>query len=448
MKSAALPGFRDFYPDDLALRSHIFATWRRVAARYGFEEYDGPPLEPLDLYTQKSGAEIVGQLYSFVDKGGRQVSLRPEMTPTLARMVATRASGLKKPIRWFAIPQLFRYERQQRGRLREHFQLNCDLIGEPGPLGDAEIIALAVDVLRAFGLGPADVRVRLSDRRALNALLLAAGIPEPSLPEAYQAVDKIERMRRDELGNQLRDAGFGPDQIEAVFRVAMLRGLEAVRQEARSLGAPADAIEPLARVVGALDAMGLGDFVEVDCSIVRGLAYYTGTVFELFDAGRSLRAIAGGGRYDNLLNAFGGVDLPALGFGMGDVVLAELLRDRGLAAPGAAAVEVFLAAVSEDDLPHVLRLGHELRDSGLAVEYALSPQPLGKQLKLADARGARLAVVIGPDDRARGEVALKDLRGKTQHAVPRDRAAAEIESVLRANGALQRRAGPGDPAPF
>jgi histidyl-tRNA synthetase len=418
MKSAALPGFRDFYPDDLALRSHIFTTWRRVAARYGFREYDGPPLEPLDLYTQKSGAEIVGQLYAFEDKGGREVALRPEMTPTLARMVAARANGLKKPIRWFAIPQLFRYERQQRGRLREHFQLNCDLIGESSPLGDAEIIALAVDVLRAFGLGPADVRVRLSDRRALSALLLAAGIPEASLPEAYLAVDKIERVRRDDLTIQLRTAGLGEPQVDAVFRVAALRGLSAVEHEARTLGASSAAVAPLAEVVSALTAMGLGDFVDVDCSIVRGLAYYTGTVFELFDARRSLRAIAGGGRYDGLLMALGGIDLPALGFGMGDVVLTELLKDRGLAVHDGGGVQVFAAAVTDDDRPHLLRLAHELRDAGLAVEYALAPQTLGKQLKLADTRGARFAVVVGPDDRARGEVMLKDLRGKTQRAVP------------------------------
>src|SRR5881409_774559 len=171
MAQGALPGFRDFYPAEFAQRAYITRIWREVARRYAFVEYDGPPLEPLDLYTRKSGEEIVGQLYNFTDKGGREVALRPEMTPTLARMVAARANGLKKPIRWFAIPQLFRYERQQRGRLREHFQLNCDLIGEPGPLGDAEIIALAIDVMRAFGLGPADVRVRLSDRRVLSALL-------------------------------------------------------------------------------------------------------------------------------------------------------------------------------------------------------------------------------------------------------------------------------------
>jgi histidyl-tRNA synthetase len=345
-------------------------------------------------------------------------------------MVAARANGLRKPIRWFAIPQLFRYERQQRGRLREHFQLNCDLIGEPGPLGDAEIVALAIDLMRAFGLGPADVRVRLADRRTLNALLVASGIPEAGLPDAYQAVDKIDRVRRDELMVQLREVGFAPPQVDAIFRIAALRGLPAVQQESRVTGAPAASIESLARVVAALDAMGLSEFVEVDCSIVRGLAYYTGTVFELFDAGRTLRAIAGGGRYDHLLGALGGVDLPALGFGMGDVVLAELLKDRGLAAAARTGVEVFVAAVTEDDLPHLLRLAHELRDAGLAVEYALSPQLLGKQLKLADARGARIAVLIGPDDRARGEVMLKDLRAKTQRAVRHDRVAAEIRAVL------------------
>jgi histidyl-tRNA synthetase len=441
MKSAALPGFRDFYPDDLALRNHIFATWRMVAARYGFEEYDGPPLEPLELYTRKSGAEIVGQLYAFEDKGGRQVALRPEMTPTLARMVAARANGLKKPIRWFAIPQLFRYERQQRGRLREHFQLNCDLIGEAGPLGDAELIALAVDIMRAFGLGPRDVKVRLSDRRVLSALLHASGVAEASLPDAYQTIDKVERVRRDELGGQLTNVGFQAAQIEAVFRIASLRGLPAVRAEAQALGADPGALASLEEVVGALDAMGLGGFVEVDCSIVRGLAYYTGTVFELFDASRSLRAIAGGGRYDTLLEALGGVDLPALGFGMGDVVLAELLKDRGVALPAAPAVSVVVAAVTHGDRPHVLRIVHELRDAGVGVEYALSAQPLGKQLKLGDARGADLAVVVGPDDRARGEVVVKDLRGSTQRAVPASRLLAEIAAMLAAGGQTPRHEG-------
>ncbi len=420
MQTKALPGFREFYPADLALRTHIFRTWRTVAARYGFEEYDGPPLEPLELYTAKSGDEIVGQLYTFEDKGGRAVAMRPEMTPTLARMVAARANGLKKPIRWFAIPQLFRYERQQRGRLREHFQLNCDLIGESGPLGDAEIIALAIDVMRAFGLGAGDVRVRLSDRRALRALLLGAGVAEGQLAAAYQAVDKIERSERAALADQLRTAGVGAEAIERVFELATLRGLTAVETALATAPGGEAAGGSLRRVVEALGAMGLGEFVEVDLSIVRGLAYYTGTVFELFDAGRTLRAICGGGRYDGLLEALGGVNLPALGFGMGDVVLAELLRDRGLVPAEVSSVDVFVAGVTQEDLPFVLALAHEVRDAGLRAEYALGAQAVGKQLKLADARNARLAVVIGPDDRARGEVMVKDLAAKSQEAVPRD----------------------------
>ena len=422
MSAQALPGFRDFFPDDLALRTYIFRTWREVARRYGFEEYDGPPLEPLELYTAKSGAEIVGQLYNFEDKGGRAVSLRPEMTPTLARMVAARANGLKKPVRWYSIPQLFRYERQQRGRLREHFQLNCDLIGEPGPLADAEIIALAVDVMRAFGLGPADVRVRLSDRRVLTGLLQAGGVPPAQLDEAFQAIDKIERAPREELASRLHAAGVSGAAIETVFGVAGVRSLAAVRQ----LPGAATSAEPLEQTIAALDRMGLGAFVDVDLSIVRGLAYYTGTVFELFDAGRSLRAICGGGRYDTLLASLGGVDLPALGFGMGDVVLGELLKERGTRDAGRATLDVFVAGVTPDDESTVLALAHECRDAGLGTEFALGSQALGRQFKLADARGAAWVVVIGPDDRALGMVGLKNLIAGGQEQVPRDAVVARL----------------------
>src|SRR5436189_1346332 len=193
MQGKALPGFRDFYPEDLTLRNHIFATWRSVAARYGFEEFDGPPLESLEMYTQKSGDEIVQQLYTFRDKGDREVALRPEMTPTLARMVAARVQALRKPIRWFSIPQLFRYERQQRGRLREHFQLNMDIIGEAGPLADAELMAAAVDIMRAFGLGPGDVQLRISDRRGIKSLLLGRAVTEAQLGTAFAVIAGGER---------------------------------------------------------------------------------------------------------------------------------------------------------------------------------------------------------------------------------------------------------------
>ena len=434
MKTSALPGFRDFYPDDLALRSHIFATWRSVAARYGFEEYDGPPLEPLELYTAKSGAEIVGQLYNFVDKGDREVALRPEMTPTLARMVAARANGLRKPIRWFSIPQLFRYERQQRGRLREHFQLNCDLIGEPGPLGDAEIIALAIDVMRAFGLTSRDVRVRLSDRRVLTALLAARGVPDAALAAAYQFIDKIERLRRDEIDRFRAEASsVAPAMPQDLVDISMIRGWPALESELERAPAARAAAAPLRATYAALDAMGLAEFVDLDLTIVRGLAYYTGTVFELFDAGRTLRAICGGGRYDNLLAALGGVDLPALGFGMGDVVLTELLKERGLGPAATAGLDVFVAAVTGDDRPHMLALAHELRDAGLRVEYSLSTVLLRKQLDLAAARRARYAVVVGPDEWARGQVVLRDLgekdKTRAQRAVARDAVVAEIAGL-------------------
>ncbi len=431
MQPQPLPGFRDFYPADLALRSHIFGTWRAVAVRYGFEEYDGPPLEPLELYSAKSGDEIVGQLYSFEDKGGRSVALRPEMTPTLARMVAARANGLKKPIRWFSIPQLFRYERQQRGRLREHFQLNCDLIGEPGPLGDAEIISLAVDAVRAFGLGPTDFRVRLSDRRLLTALLRGLGLDDACTGVVYQVLDKLGRVPEAVTTGRLAEAGLGSGTIDRVLELARLGSWEELARAAADLKDALAAGEPLRRTVEALEAMALGPFVDLDLSIVRGLAYYTGTVFELFDARKELRAICGGGRYDNLLSALGGVDLPALGFGMGDVVLGELLKDRGLAPSAASSIDVFLAAFGEDDLPHLLALAHELRDAGFRVEYALAPQSLGKQLRLADARGARLAIVIGPDDRARGEVMVKDLAANRQEPVPRG---AVVRRVMEALG--------------
>lgn len=414
MPFKALPGFRDFFPEEFALRTHIFDAMRRVARRYAFEEYDGPPLESLELYTGKSGDEIAGQIYGFTDKGGRDVALRPEMTPTLARMVAERANGLRKPIRWFSIPQLFRYERQQRGRLREHFQLNCDVVGEPGPLGDAEIIALSIDVMRELGLTAADVRVRLSDRRLLAVLLEEIGIGAGRQTLAFHALDKLGRPEYGARKRALLEDGASEESI------GRLESLPAVRTWAdleSSYPAAAGAGEPLHRTMGALEAMGLGEFVDLDLTIVRGLAYYTGTVFELFDAHKSLRAICGGGRYDDLLERVGGVNLPALGFGMGDVVLGELLTERGLVPAPAPAAEVFVIAASGEDRPTVLRFVHALRSRDIRVEYALSDLKMGKQLELASARRARYAVVIGPDERARGAAVLKDLATRGQREV-------------------------------
>src|SRR5512145_1750741 len=407
MQGKALPGFRDFYPEDLKLRNHIFATWRNVASRYGFEEYDGPPLESLEMYTKKSGDEIVQQLYTFRDKGDREVALRPEMTPTLARMVAARVQALKKPIRWFSIPQLFRYERQQRGRLREHFQLNMDIIGEAGPLADAELMAASVDIVRAFGLGPKDVQLRVSDRRVIRSLLTSKGLTEAQLPAAFAVIDRSERVPRNVLEEMLGEAGIGKREAGSVFDIAGLKGSEALK-------AAGDAADPLNQAVEALKAMGLGEFVAIDLTIVRGLAYYTGIVFELFDAQKELRAIAGGGRYDGLL------ELPALGFGMGDVVLGELLKERGVAPKASIELGAFLVAVGGDDLPVVLQVAHALRERGIAVEYGLRHAGVRKQLELAAARGAARAVIIGPEERKAGLVVVRDLKAGTEAKVPID----------------------------
>jgi histidyl-tRNA synthetase len=414
MNVTALPGFRDMYPDALARRRHIFAVWREIAARYAFEEYDGPPLEPLELYTRKSGDEIVEQLYRFTDRGSREVALRPEMTPTLARMVAQHAAQLRKPIRWFSVPQLFRYERQQRGRLREHFQLNMDIIGEPGSLADAEVIAAAVDIMRALGFGPSDVRVRVSDRRVLADVLEAdLAVSAAELPATLAALDKFERA---------------PDAARAALQAALGGGASGGRAEAvlgfaGAMGKPdallaRPAAAPLRDCLEHLGFMGLAGFVDVDFHIVRGLAYYTGIVFELFDAKRSLRAICGGGRYDDLLKQVGGVDLPCVGFGMGDVVLSELLAEKDGPPRAEPAVTVFVATVGEGDRPAALALAHALRDRGVRVEFALKRQALGKQLELAAARGARAAVVLGPDERAAGQAVVRSLESGTERRVP------------------------------
>src|SRR5881296_731358 len=416
MQGQALPGFRDFYPEELALRNAIFATWRDVARRYGFQEYDGPPLEPLELYTGKSGEEIVQQLYAFEDKGGRKVALRPEMTPTLARMVGARAQALKKPIRWFSIPQLFRYERQQRGRLREHFQLNMHIIGEAGPAADAEIMAVVIDIARAFGLGQKDVRLRVSDRRILVAELTNRhAVREEEMAGVLAALDKWERDPA-ATERQLADVlGAAPERQSSVHRFLQALGDAQGRPDADLMKSPS--AEPLLECLGRLRRAGLEEFVDIDLRVVRGLAYYTGVVFELFDANRSLRAICGGGRYDNLIKQVAGVDLPCVGFGMGDVVLGELLAEQRKRVEASGQLDAFLVAVGGEDVAPVLQLAAGLRDRGIAVEYALRNQPIRKQLELAAARGASRAVIIGPDERKAKVAVVRDLKTGKQRKV-------------------------------
>jgi len=408
MITSSLPGFRDFYPADLALRAHIFRTWRTVAGRYGFVEYDGPPLESLDLYTRKSGEEIVGQLYGFTDQGGREVALRPEMTPTFARMVAARAGGLPKPIKWFSVPQLFRYERPQKGRLREHFQLNLDIVGETSVASDVEVVAAAIDMLREFGLGAADFVARYSDRSLISAVLQEMGVPEASLPVAFAALDKADRETEQWVFDRLVEAGI---EEEAAKRVLDLAGMNLadLSQQFGDVPAVTESLSRLQQFREQVEAAGLEAFVELDLRLVRGLAYYTGLVFELWDRKGKFRAICGGGRYDDLLEAVGGPALPALGFGMGDVVLGELLRDRGLVPDDERAVDDFVIHVSEEELPAALRIVHALRARGRRVGFDYRSRSVGRQFKVANQAGAERVIVVGPEEVERDECVVRSM---------------------------------------
>ena len=416
-----LPGFRDFPPEELQIRSHIFAAWRRAARRYGFQEYDGPPLEALELYTEKSGEEIVGQLYAFQDRGGRDVTLRPEMTPSLARILGERSRALPKPIRWFTMPQLFRYERQQRGRLREHFQWNVDIVGEAGVGADAEVLAVAIDALRELGLGPGDFRARVSDRRLLSALLRGAGVREEALPAAYGVIDKLER---EELSRSVRrleeECGLTSSQAAGAVELFRTGGLEEAALAHGEDPSVARALEELDEYRAILAGLGLGDFVEFDLKIVRGLAYYTGIVFELFDRKGQLRAICGGGRYDRLLELVGGDPLPAVGFGMGDVVLGELLAEHGLVPPVGREVDLFLVSVVPGLRPLILEIARAQRERGRSVVYSLRDQTVRKQFSAASTEGARWVVVLGPDEVEQGVAVLRDMRAGTEGRVSLD----------------------------
>lgn len=419
MPQGALPGFRDFYPEQLATRNYLTGIWRDVARRYGFVEYDGPPLETLELYTKKSGDEIVSQLYNFTDKGGREVALRPEMTPTLARMVAAKASALRKPIRWFSVPQLFRYERQQRGRLREHFQLNVDIIGEASVAADAELLAVAIDVMRAVGLEPADVRARVSDRRLLTAILLHVGVSRETLGAVFGAIDKAGREPRDVTLDKIGKI-VGSDDVRASIGQLLDRAndLDAIESQFGKDAEVANQLAGMREYLRFLDALGVGEWVDFDLSIVRGLAYYTGKVFELFDAKGELRAICGGGRYDDLLSTIGDVDLPALGFGMGDVVLSELLRSRDLLPAPTLATEYWVAGEDESLLAEVMAIAGRLRARNRSVEYSLRPQTLSRQLKTASSAGVRSVVLVRRAEYDEGRVTVKSLVDGAERSVP------------------------------
>jgi histidyl-tRNA synthetase len=428
-----LPGFREFYPDALARRNHLFRLWRQTAHTFGFAEYDAPVLEPLELYKTKSGDEIEAQLFSFTDKGGREVALRPEMTPTVCRLVGEKASALKRPIKWFSIAEFYRYERMQKGRGRCFFQFNADIFGEPGVEAETELIALLTQCLCAFGLTEQDFYVRLSDRNLWFYYLEALGLDDARARAVLSAVDRYEKLGDDAFKGYADQ--FGPlepalkEKVLAFLKIQSLDALEAMLAPFAQEKLTAR-LADWKKLLGNLNAMGLGRFVTVDLGVVRGLAYYTGFVFEAFDRKGELRALAGGGRYDNLVGKLGYADMPAVGFAIGDMTFALLLEQRGLMPAFVQAPDVYAVIGGENERLAAFADIHALRAAGFRVEYPMKDVAFGKQFKAASESGAKLALIYGGDELAKGVVKIRDLTDRSEHEVPRAQVLASVKNYF------------------
>lgn len=399
----ALPGFRDFTPRECAIRNYLFETWRSVARRCGYVEYETPILEDTGLYLKKSGGELSSQLFRFEDQGGRDVTLRPEVSPSVARLVAQHQRDFPKPIKWFEIGQCFRYEKPQKGRGREFHQFNVDIFGEAGPAADAELISLAIESMLAFGFQPGDFVVRISDRQAWIDFANAKGIAEENHPDFLGIIDKIEREKPDVLEQKLGAFSLTVDEVKGF------------------IADPENASTAYNAIKQDLTARGFGEFVELDLSIVRGLAYYTGVVFEVFDSKKSMRAVAGGGRYDTLVATLsnGAIDLPATGFAMGDYVIRNLIEETTHAnmqmevwlQRNFAGCDVYVVIADEEKRGESLKLVTDLRRAGISTDYPLVPVKVGKQFQNAEKTGARFALVVGGEY---PELKVKILSSRTE----------------------------------
>lgn len=401
----ALPGFRDFIPRECAIRNYLFETWRAVARRSGFVEYETPVLEDTALYLKKSGGELSSQLFRFEDQGGRDVTLRPEVTASLARLAAEHQRHFPKPLKWFEIGQCFRYEKPQKGRGREFHQFNVDILGEAGPEADAELIALSIETMLAFGFKRGDFVVRVSDRKAWVDYAKAHGIDDAALPDFLGIIDKFEREKPELLEQKLQALGLSVGEVKDF------------------IGNPANASVAFNAIRQDLEYRGMGEFIELDLSIVRGLAYYTGVVFEVFDSSKSMRAVAGGGRYDTLVSTIsnGAVDMPATGFAMGDYVIRNLIEETPHALMQmevwlqrhAAACDVYVVVADENRRAYSLSLLTQLRRAGLSSDIAMTPAKVAKQFQSAERSGARFALVVGAEY---PELKLKILSSRSEES--------------------------------
>lgn len=415
-KLQKLKGFRDFYPESCAVRNYLFETWRHVVAKYRFSEYEGPILEPTDLYRKKSGNEITQQLYCFQDKSDREVSMRPELTPTLARMAAMKQRDYRKPMKWFSIGPFFRYEKAQKGRLREFYQFNCDILGEDSPELDAELIAVSIDLMKELGFTEGDYVIRVSDRSAWMRWMDEQEIRDTAT--FLQLIDKMERTPPEKTDEGLQALGTSLEAVQGF----MSQG--------------EDVSERMPVIRQNLAARGLDQYLQWDLGIVRGLAYYTSTVFEVFDQGKGMRAVAGGGRYDELVGLIGGIEMPAAGFAMGDVVIGDLIQETPAAKAKLdawldehAAIEAFVIVANEDQRPAALAGVQVLRDAGYRVEFAHSAAKVGKQFQAAEQANAKLAVIYGDEFPT---LKVKNMADRTEVEVANDALASEVSKILEA----------------
>lgn len=408
-------GTRDFPPEEMRLRTWLFSHFREVSRLCGFEEIDFPVLESEELYVRKAGEEITQQLYNFEDKGGRKMALRPELTPSLARLALQKGKALALPAKWFAIGQCWRYERMTRGRRREHYQWNMDVLGVPGVEAEAELLSAIVSFFTRLGLSSKDVAFRVSNRKVLQAVLEQYGIPPESFAPVCVVVDKMEKLPREQVEAELAKLQVPPAAVGGILSALSLHSLPELEE---LLGPSGAAVGELKSLFQLADAYGFGDWLQFDASVVRGLAYYTGTVFEAFDREGKLRAICGGGRYDRLLSTFGGEDTPACGFGFGDAVIIELLKERGLLPTLAHAVDDLVVPLDESLRPQAATLAARLRASGRAVDLVLEPKRLKWAFKQAERVGAARIVMLGLSEWEQTSVRVKDLASREEAVVP------------------------------
>eukprot|EP00850_Spirogloea_muscicola_P008421 SM000045S16166 [mRNA] locus=s45:66361:69762:- [translate_table: standard] len=405
----------------MRLRAWLFGHFREVSRRFAFEEIDFPVLESEELYVRKAGEEITQQLYNFEDKGGRRVALRPELTPSLARLVLQKGKALSLPLKWFAIGQCWRYERMTRGRRREHYQWNMDIMGVSGVEAEAELLAAIVTFFSELGLSSKDVGIRVSNRKVLQAVLAQYNIPDDCFAPVCVIVDKIEKIPRSEVESELGKLGVPSEAVEGILNTLTLRNLDQLQD---ILGPTTPAVAELQHLFQLAAAYNYEDWLVFDASVVRGLAYYTGTVFEAFDREGQLRAICGGGRYDQLLSTFGGVDMPACGFGFGDALIVELLKDRGLLPSLAPNVDDIVLVIDEHLRPQGTAIAARLRAQCRAVDLVLEDKRPKWAFKLAERNRAKRLVIVGGIEWKDGLIKVKDLSTREEVSV-------SVETLLR-----------------